>query len=162
MIDPSVSRPPRLYLLVGVPGCGKSTYARQQLRHCLRISLDDLRLMLSGTFYDRTIEPAVAALGAVSLGTLLRRLRSWRRNAVLDATNVTRALRARGVSMAHRHGVDVVAVYFDCPIEVALARNTGRPASVPEDVIRHFHAELEPPSLNEGFAEIIRIKVGAT
>ncbi len=145
----------RLYLLVGIQGSGKSTYARQYLRHCLRVSLDDLRLMLSGVAYDPATEPAVSSAAAAMAEALLSQLDDWQRDLLFDATNVTRELRGRNLVRARRHGVEAVAVYFACPLEVALERNARRPNPVPEEIIRRFHAQLEPPTFDEGFADII-------
>ena len=53
-------RPARLYVLTGLPGSGKSTYARTQLGRCVRVSLDDWRKMMSGQDYHPEYEPMVA------------------------------------------------------------------------------------------------------
>ena len=145
----------RIYLLVGIPGCGKSTYARAHLRHCLRVCLDDLRLMLTGVAYDPASEPAVAVAGAAIMDGLLANLDEWQRDLVFDATNVTREWRSRSLLRARRRGIAAIAIYFDCPLEVALARNAGRPNAVPEEIVRRFHAQLEPPTFDEGFADIV-------
>lgn len=157
---PGESAPRRLYLLVGIPGSGKSTYARERLGDCLRVSLDDLRLMLTGRPYERASEPAVAAAGAAVMASLLRRLALWRRDLVFDATNITRSWRRLNLERARRAGVEAVAIYFDCPLELALARNAGREAAVPDEIVRRFHAELEVPSLDEGFVEVVWVPCG--
>jgi predicted kinase len=50
-----------------------------------------------------------------------------------------------------------VAVWFDTALDVCIARNAARPVDerVPEQAIRNVHAALEPPTLEEGFAEIL-------
>src|SRR5438876_1120917 len=78
------ARPPRLYVLVGLPGSGKSTYARRELPGVARISLDDLRMMMSGVAYDARYEPLVAEAAAAALEALLRRAREWGCDLVFD------------------------------------------------------------------------------
>jgi len=150
--------PARLFVLVGIPGCGKTTYARKYLAHALRVSLDDLRLMLSGRPYDPRVEPIVRVAGEAVLCALLARANEWQVDIVFDATNATRFWREKSLRLAQRHGVVPVAVYFPCALEVALARNRQRPVPVPEEVIRRFAAQLEPPSREEGFAEVLVVE----
>lgn len=147
-------QPPRFYLLVGIPGSGKTTYARTQLSHALRVSLDDFRLMLTGVAFERANERYVVTAAHATLRALLARARRWQRDIVLDATNVTRARRRLYVAMARRRSVPTIAVYLSCPLEVALVRNRQRPAAVPEHAVRRLHAALQPPSVDEGFAAV--------
>jgi protein phosphatase len=148
------AEPPRFYLLVGIPGSGKTTYARRHLPEALRVSFDDFRLMLTGVAFDRAHEPYVVAAAHATLRALLARVRRWRRDVVLDATNVTRARRRFYIALAHRRGIPAIAVYLSCPLDLALARNRQRPAAVPELAVRRFYAALQPPALDEGFAAV--------
>ena len=161
MVGPGVpssqERQPRLYVLVGLPGSGKSTYARRHLSRCLRVSLDDLRLMLSGRTFDLDYEPAVSAIGSTALRICLENAGLWGMDVVFDATNLTRELRARSLKAMAGLAVVPIAIFFRCPIELALARNSRRRFPVPDDVIRRFHAGLEEPTSDEGFAEVIEI-----
>ena len=143
--------------MVGVPGSGKTTYARKQFPDALRVSLDDLRVMLSGRLYDPRNEPMVAVAGAAVLRALASRANRWRRDLVFDATNATRYWRSRSLQVAHRNGLVPIAVFFDCSLETALRRNRQRPEPVPDEVIERIYAQLEPPSKEEGFAEVWRV-----
>ena len=80
---------PRLYVLVGIPGSGKTTYARKFLSHALRVSLDDIRLMISGRAFDLNYEPAVAVAGEAMLSALAASARGWQADLLFDATNAT-------------------------------------------------------------------------
>ncbi len=151
--DPGSS--PRFYVMVGVPGSGKTTYVRKYLPHALRVSLDDLRLMLTGRTFEQRHEPAVSAVGEAVLRAVLANARAWRVDLVFDATNVTKAWRQRSLQLAACYDLTPVAIYLDTPLDVALARNRQRPHPVPDEVVARFHAQLEPPDKSEGFADVL-------
>ena len=155
--DPQ-SRRPVLYVMVGPPGSGKTSYIRKYLPEALRISLDDLRLMLSGRPFDFRYERIVAEVGEELMRVSLSRLREWRRDCVYDATNVTREVRLRSLAIAQEFDLPAVAIFADTPIEIALARNRRRRRKVPEDVIERFYRQLQPPSLDEGFEEVVVVR----
>lgn len=148
---------PRFYVMVGIPGSGKSTYARRFLGGAYRISLDDMRKMLTGRDYEESAEPAVVVAGHAVRVALARWASQKGRDLVFDATDVTRQRRASLVATALRFGFKPVAVYVSCPLDVALKRNAERARKVPDDVIRRFYRDLVPPSLDEGFEEIIHV-----
>jgi len=76
-----------------------------------------------------------------------------------DGPLPSREKRSRALAMAADARVQAVAVWVDVPLEVAFARNATRRglAVIKEEAIRHVHAQLEPPSLDEGFVRIIRV-----
>jgi predicted kinase len=152
-----LGRPARLYVLTGIPGSGKSTYARTQLGRCVRVSLDDLRKMMSGHDYHAEYEPMVAEAARVVLEAMLAQANVLGFDVVLDATNVTRAWRGDAIQRARRHGVEPFSVFVDVPFEVAARRNAERGRVVPEEVLERFHGQLEPPQEDEGFVAVIRV-----
>lgn len=76
-----------------------------------------------------------------------------------DGPLPSREKRSRALAMAADARIQAVAVWVDVPLEVAFARNAARRglAVIKEEAIRHVHAQLEPPSLHEGFIRIIRV-----
>jgi predicted kinase len=76
-----------------------------------------------------------------------------------DAALPSRKHRARALGLAAASAMPVTAVWVDVPIEVAIARNAGRPEQerVPEHIIQHVFDQLEPPSIIEGFTQIIKV-----
>lgn len=141
--------PQRLVLLVGLPGSGKSTYARA---HGLPvISSDDLRQLLLDDATEQSQNRRIFGL----LRQLIRmRFEMGRPLTVLDATNLTARERRPWLRMAEMYGVAAEAVYFTTPAEVCKQRNRARSRVVPEEVMDRFARKLQPPTTAEGFTQV--------
>lgn len=89
-----------------------------------------------------------------------------RQTAVVDATNVDRHARQALLRRAVVAGVPAVAIVFDLPGDVVLARNAGRlERVVDEQVVRHhlarLRASIDHPIRNlatEGFDHVIILR----
>jgi predicted kinase len=84
------------------------------------------------------------------------------RSVVVDNTNPRRADRAALVELGRRYGARVVAVHFLASVGEALGRNRARQgkARVPDVAIFTTARRLEPPAPEEGFDEVIRVRLG--
>lgn len=140
--------------MVGVPGSGKSTYAKKFLSRALRISLDDLRLMLTGRTFVARLEPLIVEAGVAVTDAVAGYAVARRHDVVYDATNVTVGRRAPLIERARHFGLVPVAVYVEVPLDVALTRNNSRPFPVPTDVVESFYRRLQVPTVGEGFDEV--------
>ncbi len=138
-----------MIVLVGLPGSGKSTWARTQAMQTL--SSDEIRKLLSGDETNQSIHGPVFA----TMRHLLRtRLQTDPAPTIVDATNLRRRDRRPWLQIAKQFGVTAEAVYFDVPLELALARNAKRDRVVPADVIQMLQERLQPPTQEEGFSAI--------
>lgn len=139
----------RVYVLVGLPAAGKSTWLAR--RGVTALSSDAMRLLLRDNEADQTIHAQVFAL----LRRLLQmRLELGAAASYIDATNLTRRERRQWIKLADWYGAECVAVYFDTPLAVCLERNAGRARVVPGEAMERLAKRLSPPELAEGFASI--------
>jgi predicted kinase len=149
---------PKVYVLVGVPGSGKSTWIAQQdwARDCSIVSTDhwiEVFARDQGRTYSEVFELFMpAAVRAMSAQVALAEQQG--RDIVWDQTSVSVSSRAK--KFAALPDYEHVAVVFATPEPEELARRlTQRPGKiVPESVVQHMINTFEPPTLEEGFAEI--------
>ena len=150
----------KLYVLVGVPGSGKSTLVHNQkwVDECVYVSTDEFvedyakecNLTYSEVFQDympRAVELMVErVLWAKALG----------KDIIWDQTSTTIKTRAKKLRMLPDYYA--IAVVFKTPQSAELQRRlTSRPGKIiPQDVVDSMTLQLinEPPSIEEGFKEI--------
>ena len=79
---------------------------------------------------------------------------------IFDAILVKRCERAPLVAEARSHGAKAVAVWFHTPLSVCIERNAARPADEVADErgLRNVYAAVEPPTQEEGFADVLHVE----
>lgn len=148
---------PLFVMMIGLPGSGKSFYARKisEETGAILYSSDDIREELYGNSNNQNHNKEIFA-------ELQRRLkRSLRdgKSAIYDATNLSPGYRRQFVEQVKKIGCEAVCVFVDTPFEECVARNKKRVRKVPERVIRRMQEKLVPPNKEkEGWdrVEIIR------
>lgn len=139
----------RLIMLIGLPGSGKSTYAKSLLdpegkvKYC---SSDSIRKELYG---DENIQGNPQTV----FEHLHKNVNMYLQqgcDVIYDATNVTRKNR-RGVINKFNNIADIEAHIVWAPYEECVARDSERVKKVGEDVIRKFLYRWQSPNYDEGF-----------
>jgi predicted kinase len=135
-------------LLVGLPGCGKSTWASGKKGV---LSSDTLRELLADDPDDQSIH---ARVFRVMRDLLKHRLELKRPVTYIDATNLTPKERLPYIKIAALFDCDIEAIFFDEPADECIRRNRGRERVVPDDVIASMAKRLRAPTVEEGFVRV--------
>lgn len=140
-----------LYILIGLPGSGKSTWAEKERKNNqVIISSDTYRKLLFGDETDQTHNSEVFNKMRSDTYTYLKN----GVDVIYDATNICIKDRRNIISAAKEVGSKVVGVLFITPIPACKERNKNRSRTVPEHVYDKMLRRFQMPLLGEGFDEI--------
>lgn len=142
-----------LHLLIGIPGCGKSTYAKRlsDATGGLVVSSDGIRKELTGT--EEYLHPELnSRVFAIFRSRIASGLKSG--DVIADATNIHVKDWRTYLSLCPV-GTMSRAYWFDVPPDVAMARMEGRERKVPRDVVEHMWEVMQAnrDRLGEFFTE---------
>ena len=143
-----------LVVLIGPSGAGKSTFAGKHFSTTEVVSSDFCRALVSGDENDIAVTPAAFRV----LHAIARERLKLGRLVVIDATSVRPTSRKPLVALARRNHRPSVAIAFDLPVDLCLARNRERAGrTVPDGVILRQHDQMArslPGLHGEGFDRI--------
>jgi tRNA uridine 5-carbamoylmethylation protein Kti12 len=133
----------KIYIMKGLPGCGKSTLARNMIENSsdtVRLNKDDIRKMLGGTFTNSK-ENAVLEMRDFAIGTLL----SKNYNVIVDDTNLHPKHEATiREKFGDKADIEIVSL-LDVPLEECLKRDRNRVERVGEAVIMDMYRKFVKP-----------------
>lgn len=151
---------PTLYVLVGVPGSGKSTWVKNQkwAKDCTYISTDvyvEARARSTGKTYSEVFDEIMPIAVNMMVDDVYD-AEAVSADIIWDQTSTTVATRAKKIRMLPDYYK--IAVVFKTPDPDELARRLAtRPGKViPQDVLDRMIGGFEEPTLEEGFDEIWR------
>jgi len=148
-----------LYIMVGLPGSGKSTYAKNFIKDkdIEYLSSDSLRAVYGKDETDQSVTSIV-------FGHIKRKVDESLKdgkNVLVDATSVNRKERSDYINTAKKYGAKVVAIVFKMDRRGLIERNKKRGEQggrvVPDFVINKMLAKFEEPSYDEGIDVIIYV-----
>ena len=148
-----------LYITVGLPGSGKSTYVKNFIKdkEIEYISSDSLRAVYGKDETDQTVTHQV-------FGHIKRKVDEFLKdgkNVLVDATSVNRKERSDYINTAKKYGAKVVAIVFKMDRQGLIDRNKKRGEQggrvVPDWVIDKMLNKFEEPSYDEGIDVMIYV-----
>jgi len=142
----------RFFMTVGLPGCGKSTWAQNNKGHYNMFdevfSSDEYREKLLGDVNDQTKNELVFK----TLHTDIIHALKEGKSVCLDATNLTRKSRSKIINLINQNKIDCekIAVLFIVDLERIYRQNKSRERVVPEPIIQKMLERFEIPFTGEG------------
>jgi predicted kinase len=137
-----------LYVLIGIPGSGKSTWAKRKEEEVSAewISRDKIRfgmLQEGDDYFAHENKVFAKYVDEIQLA-----IDSGAPYVIADATHITRGSRNKLLRNLDTTGVEICYVYFATDVETAIERNNQRigRALVPETAIREMAASLDLPT----------------
>lgn len=153
----------KAFILVGVPGSGKSTWitkAPVDWNNTVVASTDNYveqEAKRQGKTYTEVFQDVMPDAVNHMAKTVVDAVRS-KQNIIWDQTSTTKHTRAKKLRMLPSN-YKTIAVVFPTPDKKELARRlSSRPGkSIPDEVIDNMISRWEEPSVTEGFDEIIYV-----
>lgn len=157
-----------LYILCGLPGCGKTSWTRNKMKENTSstdpkwdyVSRDEVRFSIIDE------EDDYFAKEKQVFNEYIRRICEklddpYLTNVIADATHLNEVSRNKLINAIRRNRckdkpLHITMVYFDIPLEVCKFRNNKRlgRARVPDEVMDKMYRSLEFPQLREGLERI--------
>lgn len=153
----------KFYVLVGVPGSGKTTWVNQQsfnTDHTVYVSTDmfvERYAQQVGKTYTEVFAEYMPRAIDEMMDLVFYALEN-RYDVVWDQTSTTRPTRRKKLKYVP-NGYEKIAVVFPIPDPVTHAKWLNRPGKeIPDEVVQDMIARFEMPTLAEGFDKIIEVK----
>jgi predicted kinase len=157
----------KIYITVGLPGSGKSTWARETAydNDTIIICKDNIRNMLKGDYiFDPVYEPLVAEIVAAAFNAAL--IAGF--NIILDETHITRQHRVNSIERAKSRTLPtapkIICVWFtedENNLEYRMREPRGYTDIKWAEVLDKMVGRFQKPLKKEGFDEIIKISFGS-
>ncbi|MEG0153389.1 MAG: ATP-binding protein [Cellulosilyticaceae bacterium] len=152
----------KLYIMVGIPASGKSTWARAQVSNRgAYVSRDFERYRLlkdSDEYFSKEKQVYRNFVNEIKKG-----LENYE-EIYVDATHINKPSRNKIMNslrgICNGYNVEYIAVYRDTPFETCLERNSNREGrtKIPYDQMESINRFKSKPKVEEGFNKILTIK----
>ena len=146
---------PIFYMLIGLPGSGKSTWAEQYKntpgRNIVIHSSDAIREEISGDVNDQSRNHMIfKILHSRVKNSLLKGI-----DVIYDATNINSNRRREFLKELKNIECSKQCIVFATPYEKCLINNLNRDRKVPDAVIKRMYMNWNTPGFFEGWDKIL-------
>lgn len=149
----------KLYIMSGVPGSGKSTFANLYFPGAVYVSRDEIRFNLvkeNEEYFSREDEVYDTFINKI------KKALNENKDVIADATHLNQYSRLKLIKLS---GVDpekteIVVIFMRIPLKECIARNEKRKGTrsyVPPSVIAKMFKNLRTPTFDECFGMFHRI-----
>lgn len=151
----------RLVIMIGIPGCGKSTYAKKLIElhpDWEYVSRDEVRYEYVSDqehYYDHEYEVYQEFCKRIDMHLMDEK------TVIADATHLTVGSRKKLLDTLRVIPDEIVMVYIDTPFEICMQRNNARQGitRVPEKHMYAMRNRLRQPNpVVENVNQIVRVK----
>ena len=153
----------KAYMMIGVPGSGKSTYAKNLIkyinyidkkRNIVCISRDEIRfsLLKEGDAYFSKENQVYK----IFIQKIKENLKAGN-DVIIDATHMTWGSRHKMFkNLADIKNLEIIGIWMRIPFSKCYENNNRREglAKVPEDTLKNMIEHFEKPEIKEGFTRI--------
>lgn len=148
-----------LFITIGAPASGKSTYARYLFEPHEIVSSDHARYLICGDDSDQTV---TSGAWNVVYSLVKAKLLTGQPNIIVDGTCAKRKDRRNLLKFVRTWMPDnavVTGLVFAPKLETLIERDAARERTVGEEVIQRMLQSLKsaPPSLEDGFDHLLVI-----
>ena len=145
---------PTMYMLIGVPASGKSTWVEKNKGDALVISTDNLIEMYAAEnskTYNEVFKEQIKIATKLAMQHAEAAFAAGQ-DVIWDQTNITKKSRASKLAMVPEH-YRKTAVFFATPLEEEWQRrlNSRQGKSIPTHILDSMVEMLEMPELDEGW-----------
>jgi bifunctional polynucleotide phosphatase/kinase len=151
---------PTMHMLIGLPGCGKSWYARCffEARGCFRANGD----LMGGVPKSLKAATIVMASPKGIPDPDKNPIPIHLNHIVVDNTNLDSGTRSKWITLAKKYGYRVVCYNMETELDVC-RHNIGfrcniRNKNIPVHVLKILKAKYNEPTMKEGFDKILKVK----
>jgi len=131
-------------VMCAVPGTGKDTYIKNELDIPM-LSLDELRIKNKVQRGDKKMQGRMIQEAKEQAKVFMRQKQSF----VFNATNTTKDMRARWISLFMEYRAKVKIVYLETSYQKLKSQNKDRAHEVPLEALDKLYERLEMPTFEE-------------
>lgn len=145
----------KLFLMMGAPGSGKSTWIKRQLKgNDYYISRDEIRFDIISDeedYFSHEVEVFDKFINEINSALMKPNVRVF-----ADASHLNKTSRMKLINRISSNPEEINVIWLRTPLMTCYERNnnrTGR-AFVPKHVIKSMYDSIQEPSVNEGINKV--------